>query len=275
MRGGSPSPEEKVELAFLPPVFCQLSLPRSRQEGREFIRRSGDAWLILQAGHLDEGNGPVAQSLPYGPMARLVLAYLSTQAVRFNTKEIKVGKNPSQFIELIGIKGKDGRRYAKLAEQLKALAACRIQLGRAGATVSPSSPIRSFLHWGRGKNWPGVVEISDEYFKTLGVSSVPLDYQAWLSLSQSSLAMDVYTWLTLRLHQIKGKRPVILHWKNLVNQFGHEYQGKDPTKDFKKKFLPAIEQVKNVYPHARIEPVFGGVRLFYSPPPIHKLRKSL
>lgn len=227
MRGASPSQEEKVELAFLPPVLCQLALPRSRQEAREFIRRSGNAWMLVQAGHLDEGHGPVAQGIPYGAMARLVLSYLSTQAVRFKTREIKVGKNPSQFIELIGINGKDGRRYAKLAEQLKALAVCRMQFGRDGVTINPAPPFRSFLHWGDGKSWPGMVELSEEYFQNLAQSAVPLDHQALLSLSGSSLSMDIYTWLATRLHQIEGKKPVILYWKNLLDQFGQEYGGRE------------------------------------------------
>ncbi len=267
--------EKNNELAFLPPVLCQLSLPRSKQEGDQFMRRSGDAWLILQSGYLDEGNGPVRQALPYGPMSRLVMAFLSTQAVRFNTKEIKVGKNPSRFIELVGINGKDGRRYSKLSEQLKALAACRMQFGRSGVTVNPASPIKSFLHWGDGKSWPGVVTLSDEYFEHLKHSAVPLDHQALLSLSGSALSMDIYTWLAARLHQIKGKKPVIVYWHNLLAQFGQEYHGKDRAKDFQKRFVPALYQAMEAYPRAKVREVTGGLLLFFSPSPIKYLCKSL
>ena len=263
-----PNPEPKK--AFLPPVLCQLALPRSRQEAREFMRRSGDAWLILQAGYIDEGHGPVAQALPYGSMARLVLAYLSTQAVKLKTKEIAVGKNPSQFFDLIGVKGKDGRRYLKLAEQLKALAACRMQFGRTGVTVNPAPPISSFLHWGEGKTWPGVVTLSDEYFQNLAERSVPLNYQALLSLSGSCLAMDIYSWLTPRLCSIRKTKPDQVHWYNLMEQFGGEYSGKNATKDFKREFLIALEKVKDVYPAARVFPVVGGINLFSSPSPIPK-----
>lgn len=267
--------ENNLELAFLPPVLCQLSLPRSRQEGQEFIRRSGDAWLVVQAGYLDEGNGPVLQTVPYGPMARLVLAYVLTQAKRFDSKEIKVGKNPSQFIELVGINGKDGRRYSKLSEQLKALAASRIQYGRSGVTVSPAPPIKSFFHWRNGEIWPGVVELSDELFHNLKASAVPLDYQALLSLSDSSLAMDIYTWLSTRLHQIHKKKPVVVYWHNLLEQFGQEYQGKDRAKDFQKRFLPALYKAMEAYPRAKVREVTGGLLLLFSPSPIKYLVKSL
>src|SRR6218665_3085106 len=64
------------EIATIPPtgndfvlthaVLCQVGLPRSKVEGREFHRRSGDMWINVQAGWLDEGRGPVAQPIPYG-----------------------------------------------------------------------------------------------------------------------------------------------------------------------------------------------------------------
>lgn len=275
--GEFPSHEGKVRMAFFPPILCQLSLPRSKQEKREFIRKSGDAWMIIQAGQLDEGNGPAPQPIPCGPMPRLILSYLSTQAIRFKTQEIQVGKNPSQFLELIGIKGSDGRRYAKLEEQLKALAACRFQFGCGGLTINPAPPVKSFLTWGKdGRSaWPGQVTLSDEYYQNLMDGAVPLNHNALISLSKSALAMDVYTWLVHRLPRIPGNKPVILHWKNLVEQFGQEYQGKDPTKDFKKKFLLGLASSIEAYPEAKVWVEKGGVLLFSSPPPIKKLGKRL
>jgi hypothetical protein len=47
------------DMAFMHAVFCHVGLPRSKVDGREFMRRSGAAWLNVQAGYLDEGNGPV------------------------------------------------------------------------------------------------------------------------------------------------------------------------------------------------------------------------
>ena len=56
------------DMAFTHAVFCQVGLPRAKVEGREFIRQSGAAWGNVQAGWLDEGKGPVQQSIPYGVM---------------------------------------------------------------------------------------------------------------------------------------------------------------------------------------------------------------
>ncbi|MCO1344528.1 hypothetical protein L0Z26_21835 [Burkholderia multivorans] len=69
------------------------------------------------------------------------------------------------------------------------------------------------------------------------------------------------------IHQIQG-RPPIVHWRSLREQFGQEYKGKDPDKDFKKKFLAALQAVMAVYPKAKVKRVTGGLLLMASPPPI-------
>ena len=111
--------------------------------------------------------------------------------------------------------------------------------------------------------------LSESYFSSLMDSAVPLDNRALQALKGSALALDVYAWLAHRLHRIEG-RPVILHWKSLREQFAQEYQGKDPDKDFKKKFLPVLRNVQVVYPQAKVKQVTGGLMLMGSPPPIPK-----
>lgn len=73
--------------------------------------------------------------------------------------------------------------------------------------------------------------------------------------------------LAERLHRISG-RPVVLHWKAIREQFGQEYTGADPDKDFKKSFLLALKKVQAVYPKANVKQVHGGLMLMPSPPPI-------
>src|SRR5699024_8038953 len=96
-----------------------------------------------------------------------------------------------------------------------------------------------------------------------------LDNRALHALKGSALALDVYCWLAHRLHRIEG-RGVTLHWKSLREQFAQEYKGKDPDKDFKKKFLPALQKVMAVYPAAKVKQVTGGLLLMGSPPPVPK-----
>jgi hypothetical protein len=259
------------DMAFTHAVLCQVGLPRSKVDGREFMRQSGAAWINVQAGYLDEGHGPVLQPIPYGVMPRLGLAWVSTFAVRNKEREIPIGDSAAEFLRLMGMES-DGRRYSTLRKQMHALAAARLQLGFKGRTYN-GQPVQQFDAWLSNKDaqqralWPGVMVLSEDYYGSLIESAVPLDNRALHALKGSALALDVYAWLAHRLHRIDG-RGVILHWKALREQFAQEYKGLNPDKDFKKEFLPALKKVLAVYPQAKVKAVNGGVLLIASPPPI-------
>ena len=264
-------PPSGDDMAFTHAVLCQVGLPRAKVDGREFLRQSGSAWLNVQAGVLDEGHGPVLQPIPYGPVPRLALAWVSTFAKRNNTREIRIGDSAAEFLRLMGMDDQ-GARYATLRKQMHALASCRLQIGMKGRTFN-GQPVEQFDAWVSNKDsrqralWPGVMLLSEGYFQELVQHGVPLDNRALHALKGSALALDVYTWLAHRLHRIEG-RPAILYWKALREQFAQEYQGKDPDKDFKKEFLPALKAALAVYPQAKVKQVTGGLMLLSSPPPI-------
>ncbi|MGM0988569.1 MAG: replication protein RepA [Pseudomonadota bacterium] len=259
------------DLAFNHGILCQVGLPRSKVSETSFLRKSGDAWVHVQAGFLDEGNGPVQQPVPYGSFPRLALAWVSTYAVRHKTPEIHIGESAAEFLRLMG-KDDQGARYKTLRAQMHALAACRLQMGFKGRTYN-AQPVERFDAWLSERDsdqrplWPGTLRLSDSFYSALMESPVPLDNRALDALSGSALALDVYCWLAHRLHRIEG-RPVTLHWKSIREQFAQEYQGKDADKDFKKRFLPALRNVLMVYPAAKVKQVTGGLLLMASPPPV-------
>lgn len=264
-------PDLAEDMAFTHAIFCQVGLPRSKVDGREFMRQSGAAWVNVQAGYLDEGKGPVQQPIPYGALPRLALAHVSTYAVRNKAKEIPIGDSAAQFLDLMGM-GDDGRRYASLRKQMHALAACRLQIGYKGRTFNGQA-VEQFDAWLANKDtgqralWPGLMVLSEHFYSSLIDSAVPLDKRALHALKGSALALDVYAWLAHRLHRIEG-RGVTLHWKSLREQFAQEYTGKDADKNFKDAFVPQLRKVLAVYPQAKVKQVTGGLLLLGSPPPI-------
>lgn len=260
------------DMAYLHTVLCQVGLPRRKVQGREFMRQSGAAWLNIQSGWLDEGRGPVRQLVPYGALPRLALAWITTFAVQNRTQQVPIGQSASQFLDKLNL-DKQGRRYASLRKQMHALAACHVQLGYRGQTYS-GVPIRKFSAWksdhaaeGQRALWPGELILSEDFYKSLIKTAVPLDMRALTALKGSALAMDVYTWLAHRLWRIEGGK-VALRWDALRNQFGQEYQGKDAGRDFKKEYLRALAKALAVYPEAQVIQVEGGLVLKISPPPI-------
>lgn len=70
----------------------------------------------------------------------------------------------------------------------------------------------------------GQVSYRSHGVTTLRESAVPLDNRAMQALKGSSLALDLYAMLAHRLHRIEG-RVVQLHWHQVKDQFGQEYQG--------------------------------------------------
>ncbi|MEC5215024.1 hypothetical protein RCH06_003601 [Polaromonas sp. CG_9.5] len=263
--------------AYMHSIMCQVGLPRSKVEGTSFERTSGGVALLVEAGKLWDGMRFVQQPIPYGPMPRLMLAWMNTYAVRNNTPEIPVGDSASEFLRMLGKNTNGGRNgaFPAFQKQVQAISACRMTLGfnaNGRAHTYEGKPIKHFDAWiakdGEHRPfWPGHVTFSQDYFDTLKDHAVPIDLRAFMELKGSALAMDAYTWLAQRLHRISG-RPMVLHWLSLREQFGQEYQGKDPDKDFKKKFLPALHAVLAVYPQAKVKQVTGGLMLMASPPPI-------
>ena len=273
--GSSPRGDD---MAFTHAVFCQVGLPRSKVEGREFMRQSGPAWVNVQAGYLDEGRGPVQQPIPYGPLPRLALAHLSTHAVRHKTRDVPIGDSAAQFLDLMGM-DTQGARYANLRRQMHALAACRLQLGYKGRTFNGQA-IEQFDAWITNRDirqqslWPGLMVLTEHFYSSLLKGAVPLDLRALHVLKGSSLALDVYAWLAYRLHRIEGKG-VTVRWSSLREQFAQEYTGKDADRNFKKSFLPQLRKVLAVYPQAKVQPARGGLLLLASPPPIsHRMGQA-
>lgn len=268
------------DMAFMHSIMCQVGLPRSKVDGTSFERHSGGAALLVEAGKLWDGKQFVQQPIPYGAMPRLMLAWMNTYAVRFNTAEIPVGDSASEFLRMLGKNTNGGRNgtFPTFRKQVQALSACRMTLGfNAGgrAHTYDGKPIKHFEAWLSTSDdqkplWPGSVTFSDDYYCTLKDHAVPMDLRALMALQSSALAMDVYAWLAQRLYRIEG-RPVILHWSNLREQFAQEYTGKDPDKDFKAAFLPQLKKVLAVYPQAKVKQVKGGIMMIASPPPIATL----
>lgn len=269
---------DEDDRAYMHSIMCQVGLPRSKVEGTSFERRSGSVALLVEAGSLYDGKNFVQQPIPYGPMPRLMLAWMNTYAVRYNTPEIPVGDSASEFLRMLGKNTNGGRNsaFTTFKKQVQAISACRMTLGfnvDGKAKTYKGQPIDKFDAWidksgdAQSPFWPGVITFSTDYYETLKDHAVPIDLRAFMSLKGSALAMDIYTTLAQRLHRLSG-RPLILHWVSLRAQFGQEYKGVNADKDFKDAFLLQLKKVLAVYPQARVKQVKGALMLMPSPPPI-------
>lgn len=267
---------------FLHTVMCQVGLPRRQTEARAFERHNGHMSILMEAGKLWDGVEWIDQPLPYGTIPRLIMVHVSSEAIRTKQRNIEIGDSVRQFLTTLGMPTSGGERggYTALKKQMEALAACRLTIGMhaEGRVVTvDAKPIKRFEAWlqqdGTQRTlWPGVLELSEDFYNTLTQHAVPLDYRALSALKHSSLALDVYTWLAHRLCRVTKPDGIKLSWENLREQFGQEYA--DP-KNFKREFVSALHQVRVVYPDGRIDEAAGGLVLHQSRPPLSRTSVAL
>ena len=264
-----------AHIDFLHTTMCQVGLPRSRVSGTVFERTNGNSVIRLESGAMMLGGKMKEQPLPYGTHPRLIMVYISSEAIKTKNRVIEVGDSTREFLRRLGISEGGGPRggLTTFKKQMQALVACRLTLGYSvdgHDTTIYAKPIHRFDAWlphdeNQMALWPGIMELSQEFYDSLKDHAVPLDHRALRALKHSSLALDIYCWLAHRLYRIRNHNGVFLSWGNLQDQFGQEYG--DP-KNFRRKFNTALRQVKAVYPSSIFEIVTGGMKFYVSPPPI-------
>jgi hypothetical protein len=258
-------------LGFIPRILIQATLPHSRPRSHDFERVNGHVALHMYA--------PPSVGLPYGSYPRLVLAWLTTQAVRTRSRELTLGPALSAFMHQLGLTPVTGRRGTKtrLADQLHRLFSTTIRwtrcpepkaLSRADH-LSATGYALAHCHdlWWSARDpaqqplWNSTVTLGGDFFDEILRHSVPVDLRALKALRRSPLALDIYPWLTHRLSYLR--RPSLIPWLALEAQFGADYRRR---RDFRRRFLARLADVLCVYPRARCSQTPAGLLLKPSPP---------
>lgn len=263
--------EEAREIVFQHGIMCQVSLPRSRQEGRIFERSFKNASILIEAGRTWNGVSWVEQPLPYGAKPRLALMYINAQAIKTQRPEIDIGRSYSEFCSRLGLSS-GGRAFYELRRQMTALSAARMTFGFSQLGVASTldvKPIKRFDAWivkeeQETSLWPAVLQLDDAYLKSLMEHAVPLPFDMIVALRDSALSLDLLAFFARRLHTLE--KPVRVPFVLFKEQFGQEYKDLKP---FKVKFLKAVKNVKEIYKSASIEHVTGGLLLKPSAPPVN------
>lgn len=250
-------------LGFVHAVMSQIGLPRSPQKARTWTRSNGGASLHVAAGSLmTEPDQWTEQPLPQGPYARLILADISTYAVRYRTPLIPMESSVSAYmrkrLKLLVSGGTKGT-YTSFKRESLALASANVDLaisynGRREQMKAP--PISWFRAWtvddgAQQALWPCELLLSERFFESLRSHALPIDMRAYRALGHSAFAQDIYTWLVHRLPRLK--KPLELKWPVLASQFG----GYADVQKFRRDFLLRLKEAYAVYPDARFEVVRG------------------
>lgn len=261
------------ELAFMARMLVQATLPHSDPgDVREFGRANGSFKLVVQPG---PGAG-----VPYGSYPRLVLAWLTTEAVQTRRRRVKLGDSLSEFMAELDITPTGGRwgTITRLREQMKRLFSARVAAvydGEEGYRMSSIEIATDVDLWWDPKRpeqaavFGSTVTLSERFFQEITRRPVPLDMRALRALKKSPLGLDLYTWLTYRLSYLS--EPVAISWEQLHAQFGADYA---EVKNFARKARRELKKIERVWPGLHYETPRGRLKLFPCPPHVAKIEAA-
>ena len=266
--------ETDADLGFMARLLALCSLPRTNPGDRkEFIRRNGPYTLGMVAG--------VGNKLPYGTLPRLLLAWVCTEAVRTQRRDLVLGRSLYQFMRKLGMEDRSGGAHGertRLKNQITRLFSCTVSLiyedAHSRHFVTSQIADRGEFWWSPRQSdepslWDSTIRLGEEFFNEIIAHPIPLDMNILKSLKRSPLGLDLYLWLTYRTFGLK--RSLQLSWRQLYRQFGVDAtraSDTDTVQAFRRKVLRELKKIKMAWPAFNCETVRGGVRLLPSTPSV-------
>ena len=107
--------KEAGTLGYMARSLVQATMPHRKTKGNEFTRKNGTFTLSMLA--------PSEVGLPFGSMPRLLISWITTEAVRIREREIILGSTLSGFMRQLGYDCTGGRwgSITRLRQQMKSL----------------------------------------------------------------------------------------------------------------------------------------------------------
>ena len=263
--------EADSDLGFMVRLMALCSLPRTNPGTRhQYKRVNGPYKLVMIAG--------ADNKLPFGNIPRLLLAWICTEAVRTQSRDLVLGDSVSEFMRTLGIYSTSGEKYTRLRNQMDRLFSATVSLiyeeDGVKARVSSLVADRAVFWWNPKRPdepvlWESKIELGEKFFQEIIAHPVPLDMNTLKALKRSSLGLDLYLWLNYRTFTLK--LPLRLSWTSLYRQFGA-----DPAKandkailsNFRADCLRELKKIKDAWPDLHYRTVTGALLLSPSPPRI-------
>lgn len=262
------SAKEADSLGFMARALVQATMPHSKPAESTFERKNGAFTLTMMA--------PPKVGLPYGALPRLLLAWLTTEAVKTKSRDLVLGDSLSGFMRELGMVPTGGRwgSITRLREQSRRLftttISCLYEGDHHQAEEGFRLADRHILWWdpqspNQKELFASVVTLSEPFFREVTEHPIPIDLRALRELSKSPLALDIYAWLTYRMSYLR--KDTTIPWPALEAQFGSCYS---ETRYFKRCFARQLRKVLTVYRNAKVQPSDSG--LILKPSPTHVTR---
>ena len=263
------------DAAFIARELVLASLPHSNPGDRPlWTRHNGDITLAIQPGiNIQTGK---SYGYPYGIIPRLLLFWITTEALRTKARRLELGNSLSGFMTELGLSSYTGRGKRgdakRLRDQMERLFRSRFSLERYEADdarvgkswIDMQVAPQGDLWWSvrapdQGALWGSWIELGELFYIAITSAPVPVDMRALRALKRSPLALDLYAWLTFqafRAHQSGKSR--FETWKQLHSHMGGDYANID---NFRTKVKAAMRKIRVVYPGLKLGRRVGGIEI--------------
>ena len=266
--------EADADLGFMARLMVLCSLPRTNPGNRKEYRRVNGPYKLIMTAIGDN-------KLPYGSLPRLLLAWVCTEAVRTQNRDLVLGASLSEFMRKMGLApvsgGTTGGR-TRLRNQMRRLFRCHVQLihehKHGEQFVSSAIADRGEFWWNERKPdepslWESKIYLGEAFFNEIIRHPVPLDMNTLNALKRCSLGLDLYLWLAYRTFTLQ--RPLRLTWQQLYRQFGTDpanVTDKNSVQMFRRKVLRELKKIKLAWPDLHYSTAKGVLILLPSTPAI-------
>ena len=199
--------EAAADLGFMGRTMALCSLPRTNPGNRLQYKRVNGPYTL----HMIAGG---SNKLPYGNFPRLILAWVSTEAVRTRNRVLILGPSLAKFMRELGVYSSGGDNVnTKLRNQMKRLFSCTVQLtykeengeatvntliARSHGVLVERAQARPVLTVGQqDRNQREVLQ------RDHPVPRTAIDMNTLQALKRSSLGLDLYLWLVYRTFPLR------------------------------------------------------------------------
>jgi hypothetical protein len=254
-------------LGFMAKSLVQTTLPHRAHPGARYVRTDGNLTLSIT----DVGG----VGLPYGSYPRLILIWITTEAVRSATRELELGPSLSSFMAQLGLQSSGGHwgTMPRFKNQMERLFGCAIsarwssdtegEINSCGKNLLVADEFN--LWWNPQRLTTAGAKVStvllaENFYRQIVEAPVPLDLRAVRALKKSPLTLDLYAWATRRVSYLS--RPTLIPWRAMRLSFGAGYADTPQGRSrFREKVIDALSRVAAVYPQLRADIGERGVLL--------------
>ena len=269
--------EADPDMGFMARLMALCSLPRTNPGNRlQYKRVNGPYTLGMSAG--------INNKLPFGNLPRLLLAWVSTEAVRTGSRVLILGDSLSEFMRTLGVYSSAGGVANRLRNQMDRLFNAHVSMiyedERGKATVNSLIARRTEFWWNPKRPdervlWESKIELGEDFFNEIIQHPVPLDMNTLTALKRSSLGLDLYLWLVYRTFPLRA--PQRITWRQVYRQFGVDparASDRVTVRNFQREVLRELKKIKLAWTGLNYSTAPGVLILHPSTPAIAPLNQG-